>query len=120
MSSRDGLWQGALRCDQLPFTAGPLITHFAVKVSGTTASYSRRVLSPDLHEKIMGVEEGGGTIDPSGAIKLTGGWALEPHIRLAASYTGMLAAHTAEVNGTQVFKVDGQESTRNCTIKLTR
>ena len=118
-SSREGLWQGVLTCDKLPFTSEPLVTHIAVNVSGAAASYSRRVLSPHL-SSIMGVEEGSGTIDPTGAIRLTGGWALEPRIRFAASYSGMLAAQTAELRGTQVFTGSEGELTRNCSIKLSR
>ena len=119
MSSHAGAWQGAMTCDKLPFTTAPLVTHFGVNVSGGTASYSRRVLSPDL-STIIGVEEGAGTVDSSGAINLTGGWALEPQVRLAASYSGTLGAHTAELHGTQVHTFRGQEFARNCSIKLTR
>jgi DNA-binding winged helix-turn-helix (wHTH) protein len=119
MSSHDGAWQGAMTCDKLPFTTAPLVTHFGVNVSGGRASYSRRVLSPDLIT-IVGVEEGAGTIDSSGAINLTGGWAHEPHVRLTASYSGILGVHTAELHGSQLHTFRGQDFTRNCSIRLTR
>ncbi len=120
--SFDGPWYGAITCDKLPFTTGPLITHIGVNVSGGTPSYSRPVLSPD-GSTVTGVEEGAGTIDSRGTIKLMGGFAGKPADRLypfAASYSGVIAGRTAELRGTQVFDADGQELIRNCSIKLSR
>ena len=121
--SFDGPWYGGFTCDKLPFTSGPLITHIEVNVSGGTASYSRPVLSSVVQNGIEGVEQGAGLIDPRGTINLAGGFAGKPADRLypfAASYSGVIAGRTAELRGTQVFNVDGQELIRNCSIKLSR
>jgi hypothetical protein len=85
----------------------------------SASSCSRRVFNPH-RSAIIGVEEGSGTIDPTGTIRLTGGWAVEPHIRFAASYSGMLVGETAALKGTHVFTGAEGELTRNCSIKLSR
>jgi hypothetical protein len=41
-------------------------------------------------------------------------------MRFIASYSGTLVGREAELHGAQVWKVEGRELNRNCSIKLSR
>jgi DNA-binding winged helix-turn-helix (wHTH) protein len=115
--SVDGTLHGAMLCEKLPYTDKPLVTDIAVRLAGSSATYARDIYSPD-HAQIIGLEEGTGTVSRDGALRLTGGWSLGPTMHYTASYSGTVADRTADLRGTQDWKLDGQDFARHCTIKL--
>src|ERR1700741_3026287 len=71
--SYDGTWKGQLSCAKLSFTKGPQKVAMTMTVSGGTATYSRQVYNRD-NTRVVGAEEGSGTVSGSGEIKLSTKW----------------------------------------------
>jgi DNA-binding winged helix-turn-helix (wHTH) protein len=115
----DGALHGTILCEKLPFTDMPMVAPMRLKLSGNSAAYSRDVLGPD-HIAVIGIEEGTGTVTSDGAIKLIGEWVLGPSMGYTASYSGTVGDRTAELRGTQNWKIEGLNHIRNCMIKLLR
>jgi DNA-binding winged helix-turn-helix (wHTH) protein len=123
VQSFEGTWRGEIHCDKLPVTSGPLIAPIVVSVAGLSATYSRKVLGPDGNT-IIGIEDGFGTITSSGTINLVGSMTLfenYPRFSHTASYAGMASGQTAELHGTQEWKLGNSAYlTRNCSISIKR
>jgi len=121
--SLDGTWHGEIRCDKLPFAAGPMAAPMDMTVAGLSATYSRKTLSPDA-KTITGTEDGIGTITAKNTINLIGLWTAPddvPRFSYTASYVGKASGETVELLGTQEWKLEKSPyQTRNCAISLTR
>jgi DNA-binding winged helix-turn-helix (wHTH) protein len=117
-SATDGVWQGAIMCDKLPWASGRMVAHITINISDGSASYSRLLFSPE--GLVSGKEEGTGTVDETGAVKLGGGWALDPDIGFTSAYSGTLNGQMGELHGTQIWKAHELQLTRKCSIKVAR
>jgi len=120
--SFDGLWKGQIACAKLSFTKGTQKVPMTMTVAGDKASYQRQVYNPN-NTQVVGTEEGGGTIDSNGTIKLSAtckGVKENPRWTYTATYSGSIKGKSANFGGTQVWKsVDGKSEDRKCTIALT-
>jgi hypothetical protein len=120
--SFDGAWKGEISCAKLSFTKGPLKVPMDLTVSGGKATYSRDVLNAD-GSRIVGTEEGTGTVAADGAISLTAIWksaAEKPRYTYTASYSGNLSGDRGSLRGTQIWSFDRKTEDRSCSITLRR
>jgi hypothetical protein len=113
----DGKWTGTINCTKLSFTKGPFKVPMEMTVDKGAASYVRDVYNKD-GAQVVGTEEG------TGKLTLTATWKStieRARYTYAASYSGTVAAKSASLKGTQVWKsVDGKTENRACTIALKR
>jgi hypothetical protein len=119
----DGKWTGTIGCAKLSFTKGPFKVPLEMTVEKGAATYVRDVYNKD-GTQVVGAEEGSGTIGDGGKLTLTATWKSSqerPRYTYTASYSGTVAAKSANLKGTQVWKsVDGKTENRACTIALKR
>ena len=119
----DGKWTGTINCAKLSFTKGPFKVPMEMTVDKGAATYVRDVYNKD-GTQVVGTEEGTGTIGDGGKLTLTGTWKStieRPRYTYTASYSGTVAAKSASLKGTQVWKsVEGKTENRACTIALKR
>jgi hypothetical protein len=84
----DGKWKGTISCAKLSFTKGPFKVPIDMTVDKGAASYVRDVYNRD-GSRILGTEEGTGTIGDGGKLTLTGTWKAteeRPRYTYSASY----------------------------------
>jgi hypothetical protein len=118
----DGKWSGTISCAKLSFTKGPVKTAMEMTVDKGAATYSRQVYNAD-GSRIVGTEEGTGTIGDGGKLTLAATWksaAEKPRYTYTASYAGTISGKSANLKGTQVWSFDGKTENRACTITLKR
>jgi hypothetical protein len=118
----DGKWTGTIRCAKLSFTKGPLKVPMDMTVEKGAATYSRDVLNAD-GSRIVGTEEGTGTIGADGKLTLKATWKSadeKPRYTYTASYEGSFKGNAANLKGTQVWSFDRKTENRACTITLKR
>ena len=119
----DGKWSGTISCAKLSFTKGPFKVPMEMTVEKGAAAYIRDVYNKD-GTQVVGTEEGTGTTSDGGKLTLTGAGKStieRPRYTYTASYSGAVAAKSANLKGTQVWKsVDGKTENRACTIALKR
>jgi hypothetical protein len=118
----DGKWTGTINCARLSFTKGPLNVPMEMMVSGPAAAYARDVLNVD-GSRIIGTEEGTGTVGADGKVSLTATWKSadeRPRYTYTATYAGVLNGKSGAIKGAQVWSFDGKTENRNCTITLKR
>lgn len=118
----DGKWTGTINCAKLSFTKGALKVPMDMTVSGADATYMRDVLNAD-GSRIVGTEEGTGTVAADGKISLAATWKSadeRPRYTYTASYAGVLSGKSATIKGAQVWSFDRKTENRNCTIALKR
>lgn len=119
--SLDGTWKGQITCAKLSFTKGTQKVPITMTVAGEKASYERQVYNRD-NSQVVGTEEGSGTIEKNGEIKLSATWKgikENPHWTYTGAYSGSIKGRSANLSGTQVWKsVDGKSEDRKCTIML--
>jgi hypothetical protein len=116
----NGTWHGTLTCAKLSFTKGTQKVPIDVTVSGTSASFSRKIYNRD-NTAVVGTEEGSGTVGADGAIKLTSAWkgvGPNPKDTYTASYGGTLSKSNGNLKGTQVWSFDSKTENRACSIAL--
>lgn len=117
----DGTWKGQISCAKLSFTKGAQKVAMTMTVAGEKASYERQVYNPN-NTQVVGTESGNGTIDASGAIKLSATWKGvkdSPRWTYTASYSGTIKGKSANLSGTQLWKsIDGKSEDRKCSIAL--
>jgi hypothetical protein len=116
----NGTWHGTLTCAKLSFTKGTQKVPIDVTVSGTSASFSRKIYNRD-NTAVVGTEEGTGTVGADGAIKLTSSWkggGPNPKYAYTASYSGTLSKGSGSLKGTQIWHFDGKTENRACSIAL--
>ena len=73
--------------------------------------------------RVVGTEEGSGTVAADGAIKLTAIWKSvgdKPRYTYTASYSGKLSRAQGTLRGTQVWSFDHKTENRACSIVLKR
>jgi hypothetical protein len=119
-ASFDGAWAGQLTCAKLSFTTGTLKIPMDLKIDGGKATYRREVLNRD-GTRVVGTEQGSGTVAADGALTLTATWTSaedKPRFTYTASYAGKLAAGAGTLRGAQIWSFDGKTETRSCTITL--
>ena len=121
--SFDGKWTGTINCAKLSFTKGPFKVPLEMTIEKGAVTYIRDVYNKE-GTQVVGTEEGSGTIGDGGKLTQTATWKStqeRPRYSYTASYAGTIAAKSANVKGTQVWKsVDGKTENRACTIALTR
>ena len=118
----EGKWRGEMSCSKLSFTKGPQKVPMEVIVSGSNATFARKVWNED-NSAVVGTEEGGGEVEAIGAMKLSSEWrfaAANPRYTFSGSYAGNLKSGVGSLRGTQVWKFDGKTENRTCLISLKR
>jgi osmotically-inducible protein OsmY len=118
----DGKWTGEISCAKLSFTKGVAKVPMDLTVSDGKAAYRREVMNAD-GSRIVGTEEGTGTVTSDGAISLTATWksATEgARYNYTASYSGKLSDGQGTLSGTQIWSFDGKTENRSCSIALKR
>ncbi len=116
----DGKWKGEITCAKLSFTKGTLKVPMEMTVADGKATYSREVTNAD-GSRIVGTEEGAGTVAADGTISLAATWksATEgARYNYTASYAGKLSSGQGKLSGTQVWTFDGKTENRSCAIAL--
>jgi hypothetical protein len=116
----DGKWSGDITCARLSFTTGTVKVPMSMTVSDNKATYNREVLNHD-GSRVVGTEEGSGTVAPDGAISIAATWksATEgARYNYTASYSGKLTGGQGKLSGTQVWTYDGKSENRSCSIVL--
>lgn len=116
-----GSWRGFLSCEKLPFAQGPFVgAPFELTVSGNSATYARKIYSPDT-KAVVDTERGTGTVTDYGIVNIAGHFVPDSaKYSYDASYTGTLANSAATLHGTQQFQIKGETHTRRCTVDLER
>ena len=118
--NNDGTWKGQITCAKLSFTKGTQRVPMTMTVAGEKVSYERQVYNRD-NTAVVGTEEGTGTFDKSGTIKLSATWKSRreiPRFTYTATYSGSIKGNAASLSGTQVWSVEGKPENRKCTITL--
>jgi hypothetical protein len=95
----DGTWKGQITCAKLSFTKGTQKVPMTMTVAGDKATYERQVWNPDK-TAVVGTEAGSGTVDASGAIKLSATWKgvkENPRWTYTASYSGAIKGKSANL-----------------------
>ena len=118
----DGQWKGTISCAKLSFTKGPFKTAIDMTVDKGAVTYTRDVYNRD-GSRVVGTEEGKGTIGDGGKLTLTATWKSteeRPRFTYTASYDGSFKGNAANLKGTQVWSFDGKTENRACTIALKR
>ena len=69
----DGKWSGDITCAKLSFTTGTVKVPMSMTVADNKATYSREVLNHD-GSRVVGTEEGNGSVAPDGAISIAATW----------------------------------------------
>ena len=118
----DGKWTGTISCAKLSFTKGALKVPMDMTVDKDAVTYARDVYNRD-GARIVGTEEGKGTIGTDGKLTLAATWRStqeRPRYTYTASYEGGFKGNTATLKGTQVWSFDGKTENRACTIALKR
>jgi hypothetical protein len=118
----EGKWLGEMSCAKLSFTKGQQKVPIEVVVSGSKATFARKVWNQD-NSAVVGTEEGAGEVDAGGAIKLSSEWrssAPNPRYTFSASYAGNLKSGVGSLKGTQVWRFGGNTENRACSIPLKR
>ncbi len=116
----DGKWNGEIACANLSFTTGTVKVPMDMTVADNKATYKREVLNHD-GSRVVGTEEGNGTVAPDGAISIAATWksATEnARYNYTASYSGKLSGGQGKLTGTQVWTYDGKSENRSCSITL--
>ena|SRR5215471_10031037 len=118
--SYDGIWKGQVTCAKLSFAKGTQKVPLTMTVSGASATYTRQVYDRD-NTRVVGTEEGSGTVSGNGEIKVSAKWA-SPNGKFAytATYSGSLKGSSGSLRGTQVWNVEGKSENRSCSISLSR
>lgn len=113
----DGAYRGTLNCAKLSWTKAPLSNEpVSIAIMDGKASYSRVLYGAD-RSTVVGQESGTGTVEPDGAIALTGG----SDGRLStmkATYKGKIERGAAILNGAQSVTYQGKTEVRACTLQL--
>ena len=118
----DGKWSGTINCAKLSFTKGPFKVPIDMAVDKGAVTYARDVYNRD-GTRVVGTEEGKGTIGDGGKLTLTATWKSteeRPRYTYTASYDGSFKGNAANLKGTQVWSFDGKTENRACTIALKR
>lgn len=118
----DGEWTGTISCAKLLYTKGTLRAPMVMTVAKAQATYARNVFNAD-GSRIVGTEEGKGTIGADGKLTLTSTWRAagdRPRYTYMASYEGTMSAASATLRGMQVWSFDGKTENCPCTITLKR
>jgi len=118
--SYDGTWKGQVSCAKLSFTKGTQQVPLTMIVSGASATYTRQVYDRN-NTRVVGTEEGSGTVSGNGEIKVSTKWA-SPNGKFAytATYSGTLKGSSGSLHGIQVWNVEGKSENRSCSISLSR
>jgi hypothetical protein len=115
-----GVWQGEMSCAKLSFTKAPQKVPFEMAVSGSHASFARKVWNQD-NSAIVGSEEGRGEIGTNGSVKLFSEWksaGTPGRYSYHASYAGTLVNNVGSLAGRQVWTANGVTEERACSISL--
>jgi hypothetical protein len=118
--SFDGKWTGDISCAKLSFTKGTMKAQLDMAVASGKATYARDVFNAD-GTRVVGTEEGSGTVAANGAIKLTAIWKSvgdRPRYTYTASYNGTLSGNQGTLRGTQIWTFDNKTENRACSIVL--
>src|ERR1700746_1823525 len=100
----DGKWTGTISCAKLSFTKGPFKVPMDMTVEKGAVTYVRDVYNAD-GSRVVGTEEGTGKSGDGGKLTLTATWKSpqeRPRYTYTASYSGTVAAKSANLKGTQV------------------
>ncbi len=119
--SFDGNYVGKIICGVLSDLRRPLNVAFAMRVSGSEATYQREIVRPGADGGLISTgsfERGNGTISPAGEVNLRGKG--EGAFVFEGEYRGQIKGSTVRLDGTQQWQIRSAPETRSCQIDLTR
>jgi hypothetical protein len=110
----DGVYRGSFVCGKMAQAPEMLRAPFDMIVSGKTALFARPVFNR-FGTRVVGSELATGTVDDSGAIKLTSHWSAGA-FSYQGDYSGAINAKIGTLTGTQSWTTPRGSETRGCTV----
>lgn len=115
--SIEGTFRGTLVCEKMPASPDILRAPLDMSIRGSNVLFARPLFNWN-GSRVVGSEQGTGTVDPEGEVHLTSSW-YNSGITFESEYNGVMTKTGGAFSGTQSWR-DGRNNSgkRACTAAL--